>query len=72
MGIKGGSRMKEPREIVLNDPNSVYPYIKELWEQLEQAKEIINVFLDFESVCMENGIKIADDIREKAENFLKE
>lgn len=64
--------MKEPREIVLNDPNSVYPYIKELWEQLEQAKEIINVFLDFESVCMENGIKIADDIREKAENFLKE
>ena len=64
--------MKEPREIVLNDPNSVYPYLLELWDKIEQAKKIINAFLDFESVCMENGIKIADDIREKAENFLKE
>ena len=40
--------------------------------KLEQAKKIINAFLDFESVCMENGIKIADDIREQAEQFLKE
>ena len=37
--------MKEPREIVLNDPNSVYPYIKELWEQIAQAKEIIKKLL---------------------------
>ena len=41
-------------------------------KQIEQAKKLLNAFLDFESVCMENGIKIADDIREQAEQFLKE
>ena len=46
--------------------------IKELKAQLEQAKEIIDRFLDFEASAMERGIYIADDLREKAEAFLKE
>ena len=54
--------MTEPREVVLNDPNSVCQYIREL----------LNAFLDFESACMENGITIAKDIREQAEQFIKE
>ena len=48
--------------------------IKQVGEkcQLEVAKKIINAFLDFESACMENGIKIADNIREQAEQFIGE
>ena len=46
--------------------------IKQLQKQLEQAKKLLNAFLDFESACMENGITIAKDIREQAEQFLKE
>ena len=30
--------MKEPREIVLNDPNSVYPYIRELENNIADIK----------------------------------
>ena len=62
--------MKEPREIILNDPNSVYPYIKELWEQLEQAKEIINLFVQWNYGCCD--IPDYKDIVKQAEQFLKE
>lgn len=41
-------------------------------EQLTKAKEIINDFLDFESGAMERGCYIADDIRRRAEDFIKE
>lgn len=40
--------------------------------KLIKAKNLINAFLDFESACMENGMTIAKDIREEAEEFLKE
>ena len=44
----------------------------EMQEELSEAKEIIDRFLDFEASAMERGIYIADDLREKAEAFLKE
>lgn len=44
----------------------------DLEDMNKQAKKIIDAFLDFESACMENGMTIAKDIREQAENFIKE
>lgn len=40
--------------------------------QLNEAKEIIDNFLDFESSCQERGIYISDEMREKANKFLEE
>ena len=58
----------------LNDRSyvRVEEQITELKDQLTKAKEIIDVFLDFESSCMERGIYISDKIRAEAEQFLKE
>ena len=68
--------MKEPREIVLNDPNSVYSYIKELWGQLAQAKKIIKnligcLFYLFEYDNKTRGHKKINEAIEQAEQFLE-
>lgn len=47
-------------------------YLKKRDEQLTEAKEIINAFLDFEASAMERGCYIADDTRRRAEDFIKE
>ena len=48
------------------------PHLKKRDEQLTEAKEIINAFLDFEASAMERGCYIADDTRRRAEDFIKE
>lgn len=52
-----------------NDP---CPHLKKRDDQLTKAKEIIDAFLDFEAVAMERGCYIAEDIRRRAEEFIKE
>lgn len=44
--------MAEPREVVLNDPNSVYQYIRELQEQIEKMKNCRNCNFDGGLVCL--------------------
>ena len=44
----------------------------EVLGKLTKAKELLNEFLDFESSCIERGIKISDKIRAEAEQFLKD
>ena len=60
--------MKEPREIVLNDPNSVYSYLLELWDQIEQAKGIIKKFIQWNYGCCD--IPDYKEIVKQAEQFL--
>lgn len=44
----------------------------ELEHKINLATKIIDEFLDFESSCVERGIYISDELRNKAKQFIKE
>ena len=45
---------------------------EDMENKVNLATKIIDEFLDFESSCMENGMYVSDELRNKAKQFVKE